>query len=56
MDYTFIAVINVCILFQVAQEIWVCEKQKVTKWEGNIFSFKKALTKKMEKTREKLSK
>merc|ERR1711872_1182986 len=25
---------------QVAQEIWICEKQKVSKWEGDILSYK----------------
>jgi len=33
----------------VAQEIWVCENQKVTKWEGDIFSYKEALVKRVNK-------
>ncbi|XP_010651804.1 ABC transporter F family member 1 [Vitis vinifera] len=28
---------------QVAQEIWVCENQKVTRWEGDIMDFKEHL-------------
>ncbi len=28
---------------QVAQEIWVCENQKVTRWEGDIMDFKQHL-------------
>ncbi|KAJ3693100.1 hypothetical protein LUZ60_012195 [Juncus effusus] len=28
---------------QVAQEIWVCESQKVTRWEGDIMGFKEHL-------------
>ncbi|XP_066160287.1 ABC transporter F family member 1 isoform X2 [Oryza sativa Japonica Group] len=28
---------------QVAQEIWVCEKQAVTRWEGDIMEFKEHL-------------
>jgi ATP-binding cassette subfamily F protein 2 len=30
-------------LFQVANEIWVCEKEKVTKWEGGILKYKEHL-------------
>jgi ATP-binding cassette subfamily F protein 2 len=32
---------------QVAKEIWVCEKKKVTPWKGNIMDFKKMLKEKM---------
>lgn len=32
---------------QVAQEIWVCEKQKITKWTGDILSYKSHLKKKI---------
>lgn len=28
---------------QVAQEIWVCEKQTITKWQGDILSYKDQL-------------
>lgn len=31
---------------QVAQEIWVCENQAVTRWEGDIMDFKQHLKKK----------
>ena len=32
---------NICIYFlKVADEIWICEKQTVTKWEGDILSYK----------------
>lgn len=36
---------------QVTDEIWVCENQTITKWEGDIFSFKEFLKKKIEKDR-----
>ena len=45
-----------CLIFlaiQVADEIWVCEKQKATKWEGDIQDYKNELIKKMEKSNEK---
>lgn len=32
---------------QVANEIWVCEKQKVTPWKGTIREYKALLAKKM---------
>jgi len=31
------------LISQVAEEIWVCENQKVTKWEGDILSYKETL-------------
>jgi len=34
---------------QVAQEIWICEDQKVTKWEGGILSYKTHLKAKVMK-------
>jgi len=37
------------LISQVAQEIWVCENQTVTKWEGDIFSYKTALVKRVNK-------
>lgn len=36
---------------QVCNEIWVCEKKGVTKFDGNIHEYKKKLSKKMEKLR-----
>jgi len=41
------------LISQVAEEIWVCEKQKATKWEGDIQDYKNELIKKMEKSNEK---
>jgi len=32
---------------QVAKEIWVCEKRSVTKWKGDIISYKESLRQKM---------
>lgn len=29
--------------FQVAEEIWICEKETVTKWKGNILDYKETL-------------
>jgi len=32
---------------QVAEEIWVCEKETVTKWEGGILNYKEHLKSKI---------
>ncbi|XP_044539914.1 ATP-binding cassette sub-family F member 2-like [Gracilinanus agilis] len=32
---------------QVAQEIWVCEKQTITKWSGDILAYKEHLKSKL---------
>jgi ATP-binding cassette, subfamily F, member 2 len=37
---------------QVAKEIWICENQTITKWEGDIFSYKKFLSASILKSRE----
>ncbi|XP_074659033.1 ATP-binding cassette sub-family F member 2-like [Tubulanus polymorphus] len=37
------------LIAQVAEEIWICDKQKVTKWEGSIFSYKQKLVKRCNK-------
>ncbi|KAK2189150.1 hypothetical protein NP493_114g03068 [Ridgeia piscesae] len=37
------------LISQVAEEIWVCNKQTVTKWEGDIFSYKESLAKEIER-------
>ena len=34
------------VVLQVAKEIWVCEKQGVHPWRGDIQSYKQALKKK----------
>ena len=31
------------LILQVAEEIWVCEKGTVTKWEGGILNYKEHL-------------
>lgn len=36
------------LISQVAEEIWVCAKQTVTKWEGSIFSYKESIMKDIE--------
>lgn len=41
------------LISQVAEEIWVCEKQTVTKWKGNILSYKEHLRKKVMANSEK---
>jgi len=38
---------------QVAEQIWICEHQKVTKWEGDILSYKDHLKKKVMKENNK---
>lgn len=35
---------------QVAKDIYVCDKQTITRWEGDIFSFKQHLQKQIEKS------
>lgn len=41
------------LISQVTDEIWVCENQTITKWEGDIFSYKDALIKQTKKDRAK---
>ncbi|KAK2727588.1 ATP-binding cassette sub-family F member 2-like [Artemia franciscana] len=41
---------------QVAEEIWVCEKETVTKWQGDIISYKEHLRSKVLKEKEKAAK
>lgn len=41
------------LISQVAEEIWICEHQKVTKWEGDIIGYKDTLIRKMERRLEK---
>lgn len=41
------------LISQVTEEIWVCEKQTISKWEGDIFSYKERLTKESRKERSK---
>lgn len=38
---------------QVTDEIWVCDNQKITKWDGDIFTFKEHLRAKIEKEKKK---
>jgi len=44
------------LISQVAQEIWVCEHQKATKYEGDIFSFKDVLVKQCKRDQAKIAK
>ncbi|XP_064647512.1 ATP-binding cassette sub-family F member 2-like [Lineus longissimus] len=37
------------LISQVAKEIWVCEHQTITKWQGDIFQYKNRLAKKVRK-------
>jgi ATP-binding cassette subfamily F protein 2 len=37
------------LLQQVAEEIWVCDKGKISKWPGDIISYKNHLKKNMKK-------
>ena len=38
-----------CPIFQVAKDIWICEHQKVTKWDGDILAYKNHLKAKVMK-------
>ena len=42
-------IISQIIHFQVADEIWICEKETVTKWEGDILQYKEHLKNKVMK-------
>ncbi|CAG0881227.1 unnamed protein product [Cyprideis torosa] len=44
------------LISQVAEEIWICEKQRVTKWEGDIQAYKEHLRKKVMKENDKMLK
>ncbi|UYV62225.1 ABCF2 [Cordylochernes scorpioides] len=39
------------LISQVAQEIWICENQTITKWKGNILDYKEHLRKKILKNK-----
>ena len=41
---------------QVAETIWICEKQTVTKWEGDILQYKEHLKSKVMKEAKKNAK
>ena len=43
-------------LLQVADEIWICEKETVTKWEGDILEYKQHLKNKVMKELRKAEK
>lgn len=51
-EFCLMLLLGVC--FQVVDEIWICEKQTVTKWEGDIFEYKETLAKKVRKQIAKL--
>lgn len=40
--------IIIAIAYQVTDEIWVCDKQTITKWDGDIFSYKQHLRSKID--------
>ena len=40
---------NFPITLQVADKIWICEKEKVTEWEGDIGAYKDHLKRKVMK-------
>ncbi|RMZ99145.1 ATP-binding cassette sub-family F member 2, partial [Brachionus plicatilis] len=41
---------------QVAEEIWICDHQTITKWKSDILSYKEFLRKKIEKEQNALNK
>ncbi|KAL3314633.1 ATP-binding cassette sub- F member 2 [Cichlidogyrus casuarinus] len=43
------------LISQVAKELWVCDKQTVTKWDGDIFSYKKQLRKEVRENMKSLT-
>ncbi|KAK7077390.1 ATP-binding cassette sub- F member 2 [Halocaridina rubra] len=44
------------LISQVAEEIWICENEKVTKWNGDILDYKEMLKNKVLKENEKRKK
>uniref|UniRef100_A0A0N5AVH2 ATP-binding cassette sub-family F member 2 n=1 Tax=Syphacia muris TaxID=451379 RepID=A0A0N5AVH2_9BILA len=42
------------LVHQVAEEIWICDNHTVTKWEGDIFSYKTFLRQRINKERRKM--
>jgi len=42
------------LISQVTEEIWLCEKETITKWDGDILSYKKRLSKENHKSSAKL--
>lgn len=44
------------LISQVVEEIWICEKQTVTRWEGDIYEYKNKLTEIVKKDNAKLAK
>jgi len=42
------------LISQVTEEIWLCEKETITKWDGDILSYKKRLSKENHKSLAKL--
>ena len=47
---------NLKSVLQVADTIWICEKETVTKWEGDIISYKDHLKAKVMKEAKKNAK
>ena len=47
---------NIFSVLQVADTIWICEKETVTKWEGDIISYKDHLKAKVMKEAKKNAK
>ena len=41
------------VVVQVTEEIWVCEKNTITNWEGDIYSYKTQLARETKKERAK---
>ena len=44
------------LFFQVADQIWICEKGTVTKWEGDILAYKEMLKANVMKQSNKIAK
>ncbi|MFH4975907.1 hypothetical protein AB6A40_002616 [Gnathostoma spinigerum] len=42
------------LVHQVAEEIWICDNQTITKWSGDIFSYKADLRRRIDRGRAKL--
>lgn len=47
---------SIFLFLQVAEEIWVCENETVTKWQGGILDYKEHLKNKVLKDNQKRQK
>ena len=45
--------VDVCVYLQVTEQIWICENETITPWDGDIYKYKQKLVKIVKKENEK---